>query len=149
MRRELDQQWKFSHFQRNEPITPGTLCDIFFHANDIRRFALTGEQIRNILQHSLELRNKNEDEGHGEFLQVGGLSIRVVGRDITEIVATGGGQPFDLARRYSVATTTFLSKKCSEFSKFFDGQDGDILDGSVEAAVTRAKPDGCSNQCAR
>jgi hypothetical protein len=53
------------------------LCDIFFHANDIRRFVLPGETIQKILEHSLTLRNRNPDEGHGEFLQLGGLAVKV------------------------------------------------------------------------
>jgi 2',3'-cyclic-nucleotide 2'-phosphodiesterase (5'-nucleotidase family) len=127
------------NIQKDEPMTPHTLCDIFFHANDIRRFDLPGDTIQKILEHSLTLRNRNPDEGHGEFLQVGGLAVKVakgggIGA-VTHIPTKGKPEQIDPARNYTVATTKFVAKRCSEFKHFFDGQDGELLNDSVESAV--------------
>jgi 2',3'-cyclic-nucleotide 2'-phosphodiesterase (5'-nucleotidase family) len=126
--------------KKNEPITAQTLCDIFFHANNIQRFSLIGETLLKVLGQSLELRNSNPDEGHGEFLQIGGLAIEVAsggGMTVKLVTEDGLREPIDPARTYSVATTTYVGTRCGKYKHFFEAQQGDLPDDSVEEAVTR------------
>jgi hypothetical protein len=129
------------NIEKNEPISRHTLCEIFFHANDIRQFSLTGEKILDLLQHSLTLRNKNPDEGNGEFLQVSGLLIDVVGAtigEVTHITPAGDHTPLDKLRTYSIATTTFVATRCSEYNHFFTGQTGPLIENDIEVAIAKA-----------
>jgi 2',3'-cyclic-nucleotide 2'-phosphodiesterase (5'-nucleotidase family) len=129
------------NIEKNEPISRHTLCEIFFHANDIRQFVLTGEKILELLRHSLTLRNKNPDEGNGEFLQVSGLLIDVVGtaiNKVTHVTPTGDHTPLDKGRSYSIATTTFVATRCSEYNPFFTGQTGPLIENDIEVAIAKA-----------
>lgn len=129
------------NIEKNEPISKHTLCEIFFHANDIRQFSLTGEKILDLLQHSLTLRNKNPDEGNGEFLQVSGLLIDVAGNAInkvTHITPAGDHTPLHKLRSYSIATTTFVATRCSEYNHFFASQTGPTIESDIEDAIAKA-----------
>jgi 2',3'-cyclic-nucleotide 2'-phosphodiesterase (5'-nucleotidase family) len=108
---------------------------------DIRQFVLTGEKILELLRHSLTLRNKNPDEGNGEFLQVSGLLIDVVGtaiNKVTHVTPTGDHTPLDKGRSYSIATTTFVATRCSEYNPFFTGQTGPLIENDIEVAIAKA-----------
>ncbi len=126
------------NIQEGEPITKRTICDVFFHPNDIRRFVLTGEQLSRLLAHSADLRERNAIEGHGEFLQVGGLRIEAAGGAIERIMhvsASGKAVPLDPARVYSVATSLYVATRCREYRDFFNGQHGDPLEDDVDVAI--------------
>jgi 5'-nucleotidase, C-terminal domain len=71
---------------------------------------------------------------------VGGLAVKVAkggGIDaVTHIPTNGKPEPLDPARKYTVATTNFVAKRCDEFKHFFDDQDEEeLLNDSVESAV--------------
>jgi 2',3'-cyclic-nucleotide 2'-phosphodiesterase (5'-nucleotidase family) len=129
------------NIEKDEPISRRTLCEIFFHTNDIQQFSLTGETILDLLRHSLTLRNKNPDEGNGEFLQVSGLLIDVDATAIdkvTHITPAGDLEPLDELRSYSIATTTFVAMRCSEYKHFFADQTGTLIENDIEVAIAEA-----------
>ncbi len=122
---------------RGERITGNTLCEIFFHANDVRRFSLSGKTIVELLETSLQLRNKNAEEGHGQFLQISGLSI-IVGKDGTiSVNLKGTDEPIEPDGVYSLATTSYVAKRSSEFKHFFKGRDKGSLEADIESGFAR------------
>jgi hypothetical protein len=61
---------------------------------------------------------------------------RSVGIDqISHVTETGSIEPLDLGRQYSIATTTFVAKRCGEFKNFFADQDGDRLANELETTI--------------
>jgi len=127
------------NIQQNERITQKTICDIFFHENSVSLFRLTGEELRALLQKSLEMLRQNEDvesEGHGDFLQLSGLEIETHNGQITTIHQVSKyGQRTHLEPReiYTVATTDYVA--CEAYKEWFEGKESQLLAADVKATV--------------
>lgn len=91
-----------------ETITGRTLCEIFYHANDIRIYNMAGALVRDLLLQSLEHRRSGQ-EGHGDFLQVSGVTIDAREGKAPHIDV--GHSPLHLDRRYLIATTEYVAEK--------------------------------------
>jgi hypothetical protein len=110
------------NIQKGEKISCRTLCDIFFHSNAINCYRLTGEVLVRLLKKSLELRNRDEREGDGNFLQISGLKVFVTDNSQIEVYKTsyfGREEMIDMAREYSVATTSYVAR--TAFADYFKG----------------------------
>jgi 2',3'-cyclic-nucleotide 2'-phosphodiesterase (5'-nucleotidase family) len=90
------------------PLSRRDVYELLPFTNTVLKIELTGEALRQTLEHSLA----QADNQSGGFLQVSGVQIlynpsAAAGRRITGL--TVGGQPWDPARRYSVAVPNFLA----------------------------------------
>ena len=99
-----------------EPITARTLCEIFYHANDIRIYRMAGALLRDLLLQSLEQRGPGE-EGHGDFLQVSGVTVDA--REATAPHIVIGDSPLQCDRHYSIATTEYVAERA--YRQLFNG----------------------------
>jgi 2',3'-cyclic-nucleotide 2'-phosphodiesterase (5'-nucleotidase family) len=127
------------NIQKGEAISQRTLCDIFFHRNAINLYTLPGKVIHDIIRRSLKLRNLNEHEGDGNFLQVSGLMIEVSKWNRIKVyVKRNFGQIERLVpeHSYTVATTTFVSRNA--YSKFFNGTPEDFNGSDIRSVVEAA-----------
>jgi 2',3'-cyclic-nucleotide 2'-phosphodiesterase (5'-nucleotidase family) len=112
------------NIDRGEPINRKLLCDIFYHNNKIREFQLSGKKIREILGTSARL--GGTDEGDGDFLQISGLRVAIQGATpgAIELLNPGGlWIPLNDNDVYRVATTDYVSKISTAYSRFFQGSD--------------------------
>lgn len=124
----------------NENVTDQTLCEIFFYANSVRLFEMSGRELSEILRKCLQLRLENEEEGHGNFLQISGITVEVRGESIEaiEIVsAFGRHRPLDSNRNYKVATTDYVAYE-SEYNQWFKNKTSEVLIDDLAATVRLA-----------
>jgi 2',3'-cyclic-nucleotide 2'-phosphodiesterase (5'-nucleotidase family) len=96
------------NIKAGEPITGRTLCEIFYHANDIRIYRISGVLVRELLLQSLEHCHGGQ-EGHGDFLQLSGAAVDAQQPANPHI--TVGGSPLQLDRPYLVATTKYVAER--------------------------------------
>jgi 2',3'-cyclic-nucleotide 2'-phosphodiesterase (5'-nucleotidase family) len=123
-----------------EKITRQTICDIFFHANGVRRYQLSGRALQEILQVSVDLRQRAAD-GHGDFLQIAGLSAILQDGKVQAVQVApleGRSRELDPAKVYSVATTDYVASRCEAYRDFFAGQAGEELEDDVEECMAGA-----------
>lgn len=121
------------NLKKGEPISDKTLCDIFYYQNSIKLYHLTGEELRNLLQKTCELRASSGMEGHGDFLQLSGLEVEVendVISRVNHVGAFGQKEPLDLKRKYSVATLDYVAEG-NEYKGFFAKKKFKVLDNDL------------------
>jgi 5'-nucleotidase, C-terminal domain len=85
---------------------------------------LSGKKIREILGTSTRL--GGTDEGDGDFLQISGLRVAIQGATpgAIELLNPGGlWIPLNDNDVYRVATTDYVSKISTAYSRFFQGSD--------------------------
>jgi 2',3'-cyclic-nucleotide 2'-phosphodiesterase (5'-nucleotidase family) len=124
------------NIDRGEPINRKLLCDIFYHNNKVRQFELSGKTIREIL--AITARLGGTDEGDGDFLQISGLRATIKGTTPGAIeLLDPGGQWIALNNNdvYRVATTHYVSKISSAYSRFFQGRDELEVEPEIRLAV--------------
>ena len=130
--------------QRGETITSRTLCEIFFHPNDIRVYRVRGSLVRSMLLQSIDLKRSSE-EGNGDFLQISG--VVVVALPAQDALIDIGGEPLDPNRLYRVATTCYVATKAKAYESIFDekermeGGSGSIRDSVEQALAAGQIPD--------
>ncbi len=98
------------------PVTARDVITVLPFGNDLVRVALTGEQVRQLLDRSASL-----PAGDGGFLQVSGLRYRISNGQATDIKV--GGIQIDPDRRYTVVTTDFLFTGGDGYTIFEQGED--------------------------
>ena len=111
--------------------------------------SITGEQLRQALENSVS----QLPQTHGRFLQVSGLTVRYdltapVGQRVRDV--TVGDRPLEAARRYSVATDSFLADGGDGFTVFATATDRierqvpmrDLLLEALRARPLKATTDG-------
>jgi 5'-nucleotidase len=92
-------------------LTRRAVLSILPFNNPIVKVEVTGKTLKEILEHGVARSAPGEDEEPGRFPQVSGLRFeydvkRPSGDRVTSI--TVGGQPFDLSKTYTIATSDFL-----------------------------------------
>jgi 2',3'-cyclic-nucleotide 2'-phosphodiesterase (5'-nucleotidase family) len=100
----------------NDNILPGSIRNydlegIFYFANQLVSFPLTGQQIVGMLNNSVS----KADKGDGRFLQVAGIRFKYRKTDTGFVVAPGdvtiNDEPLQLDRTYSIGTVKYLWEK--------------------------------------
>ncbi len=94
------------------PVRTHDIEGIFYYSNPLVRFAVTGQQLLDILNNSVSL----VEAGDGRFLQVSGLKLTykvVDGKGVVTSV-TVGDKPLDLAATYTVGTISFEYERGAE-----------------------------------
>ena len=120
-----------------EPISPKLLCDIFYHANKILRFTLSGAELAQVIRASANLVSGSE-EGHGDFLQTSGLRIVTRADEVRRIDcldAHGNASPLEPERQYTVATTGYVASLADAYSTFFPRSNATELEPEIKIAV--------------
>lgn len=130
---------------RGEPISARTICDILFFENVVRVYTLTGAEVRDILATALRLRNRGPSVGHGDFLQISGLTVTWDG-DALDRVCISDNRPPSLgelaldATQYSVATLEYVASTSKHYCAYFADRpfaDGGSYQQSFTAAIAR------------
>jgi 2',3'-cyclic-nucleotide 2'-phosphodiesterase (5'-nucleotidase family) len=121
---------------RGEPITKSIVCDLLYHANDVRLYRVPGSAVDQIINRCYQ-----QFRGQGNFLQISGL---IVEEDGTGGVrgwicdSAGHEQPLDLARYYSVATTAYVATHADAYREIFEPfEPPTIVEDSIRAALER------------
>ena len=127
------------NIRKGESISARTLCDIFFHSNEVLSYRVTGSSIINLIRATLSLRNRDPIEGDGNFLQISGLRVDV--RENGEFVGwldrgLGSFESIIPEREYCVATTAYVATKA--FPAFFNERSGVRLDADLKMSVSTA-----------
>ncbi|MEN5343202.1 5'-nucleotidase C-terminal domain-containing protein [Achromobacter mucicolens] len=112
-----------------------TLCDIFYHSNEVRSYTISGAALLAVLHNALVLRNRDANEGDGNFVQIAGLRARAAST-ITEVEIVdrqGMAHRINPAEAYRVATTSYVATKA--FGEHFEGCTSTPLDIDIRARV--------------
>jgi 2',3'-cyclic-nucleotide 2'-phosphodiesterase (5'-nucleotidase family) len=116
----------------NEPITKGIICDLLFHRNDIRIYAMTGAALRQVIERCHQV-----FRDHGNFLQISGLDVEIGSGPARIRVGTEG--KFDIlddTKTYSVATNGYLATKKEAYGEIFEHcGPPQIIENSIRDAV--------------
>ena len=98
--------------------------------------------LERVLEESLALRNKDADEGHGNFLQLSGLRVWVTNGSISRVCQVsdfGEEKEVNPNDDYSVATTPYVAKGAfKKLGDFFRDAPEVEWDWDVSACVRRA-----------
>lgn len=99
------------------PITKRHLYEVSPFGNQLATVSLTGEQVREVVEHSLNTRH---------FLEVSGLVVKYVagpaaGQHIIREILVAG-RPLQDSRAYTVTTNDFIAGGGSGFSSFLSGR---------------------------
>jgi 2',3'-cyclic-nucleotide 2'-phosphodiesterase (5'-nucleotidase family) len=100
------------NIQFEEPISQKTVCDMFYHKNKLIKCRMSGASLRELLQRSLDMRNNGSHEGHGDFLQISGITVVVQRGTIREIYLLSGfgtSVLLDEKQEYAVSTTEYVT----------------------------------------
>jgi 2',3'-cyclic-nucleotide 2'-phosphodiesterase (5'-nucleotidase family) len=132
------------NLQTGEVISDRTLCDIFYHSNEVRSYTISGAALLAVLHNALALRNRDANEGDGNFVQIAGLRVRAAAT-ITEVEIVdrqGIARRINPAEAYRVATTSYVATKA--FGEHFEGCASTPLDTDIRErvrdALTRLAP---------
>lgn len=132
------------------PVDFGRLLRVLPFDSPTVTITVTGEQLRQALENSV---SRLPGSTAGRFLQVSGLSVHYdlsasPGSRLREI--TIGGRPLEAARRYSVATDSFLADGGDGYGMFAQAQDRierqvplrDVLLNALRAKPLKASIEG-------
>lgn len=100
------------NIQCGEAVSLRTLCDIFYHPNSINLYRISGADLLGVLGKALALRNADQNEGDGDFLQIAGIKVTVdQGNRISvhRVSAFGTSTPLDGTSELTVATTPYVA----------------------------------------
>lgn len=121
-----------------EYITRRTLCDIFFYRNEIRVYSLAGEDIKTIIEKCAQLRETDDEDGNGDFLQISGLRVQLQGTQVVGIELKslfGQLSALQADRIYTVATTDYIADQCKEYSPIFKGKPIVVIGEDLRAST--------------
>lgn len=93
------------------PLTVQDVYDALPYPNEILRIQLSGGQLQQILDIAAS------GSGTGSFVQVSGLQFRIWGGVATDIMVNG--QPLDLQRTYTMATTDYHAYRAADYRAIF------------------------------
>lgn len=102
------------NIQNGEAVSLRTLCDIFYHSNPVNIYKISGRDLIDILEKSLALRNADQEEGDGDFLQIAGIKVVVEKGSpmaVYKVTAFGRSTPLDPACELTVATTSYVATR--------------------------------------
>ena len=106
---------------KGEQMWEATLCDLLFHDNDLRLYAVQSATLRTIIERAVQQRPYG-----GEFLQVSGLEINVPDRggatkieSIFLVDQDGVRSELGTTQYYNVATTSYMAMKSKTYSDLF------------------------------
>ncbi len=93
------------------PLTVQDVCDALPYPNQILRVQLRGEQLQQLFDIAAA------GSGTGNFVQVSGIRLRILGGVATQIAVDG--QPLDRERVYTVATTDYHTYRAIDYRDLF------------------------------
>jgi 2',3'-cyclic-nucleotide 2'-phosphodiesterase (5'-nucleotidase family) len=117
---------------KDEAITKGVVCDLLFHPNDVRMYKMPGSCLQQIL-----LRAHSKFRNQGNFIQISGLDVKATTGSLRiQIEADGKLGPLELAKEYTVATTSYLATSKDAYGDLFGPlAPPDIIESSIKDAV--------------
>jgi 2',3'-cyclic-nucleotide 2'-phosphodiesterase (5'-nucleotidase family) len=134
-------------FERGEPISQRTICDLLFFDNKVFVYALSGRELWGIFKKSLELSTQGGAEGHGDFLQISGVKAYFDGSNVARVIQTQADNTErdlpDDDTVYDVATTDYVAQISRHYKSFFErklGREVDLYNRQFDAAVRRLRP---------
>lgn len=102
------------NIQKAETISLRTLCNIFYHPNQINLYRISGSALLSVLEQSYALRSADPDEGDGDFLQIAGIKVVVDKASritVERVSAFGKLSPLDPACDLTIATTSYVASR--------------------------------------
>jgi 5'-nucleotidase len=128
-------------------LTARDILSILPFGNDLAKIEVTGEVLRQALEHGVSLTGPGAEPGR--FAQVSGLrysfdASRPAGSRVTEV--TVGGRPLDPKRKYTLVTTSYVAEGGDQYAMFKGSRnllktkltDSGVLRRAVEQAKTIA-----------
>jgi 5'-nucleotidase len=116
-------------------ISYGDIMNVLPYSNMGYVVRLKGKMLTRIFEKSAA----SDPEGEGRFLQVSGVSYKIRGRTLADLLHNG--RPIDPERIYTVATTDFLAAGGDNYTEFLQNEGGRLGDGiadSIIKAIQRA-----------